>query len=37
MLASRYTYAARAGIRDDKEGPLFRPLRLTAWGWRGGT
>ena len=27
-------YVARAGIGEDKEGPLFRPLRLTAWGWR---
>ena len=30
-------YVAQAGIKDDREGPLFRPLRPTAWDWYGGT
>jgi len=30
-------YLERAGIGDDKEGPLFRPLNRTAPDWSGGT
>jgi len=33
MLASRYTYAARASIKDDREGPLFRPMRPDGSGF----
>ena len=30
-------YVAQAGIKDDREGPLFRPLRPDGLGLRGGT